>query len=213
MALVPDGFDPGFASFGDIGITILVVLSGIIVAVVVFIFGWLILQRLQYKLTVNLWSKTGSGGVFTNDKARIIRDPTTRRPDVIEFRRMKLKEQYPGSDYLYYGDKGGMMLNGVVVDNKVVFFRVEELFPEPELFKVGYKQSDFHGLARSINDSENKWNPADFFSKYGPMLTSGVLVVVILIFMIVISNQLGTVSEAIERGLSSYGRALAGGSP
>jgi hypothetical protein len=212
MSLVP--VDIGLSGFnlGNVGVTVLVVLVGIIVAVGVFALGWMILQRMQYKITVNLWSKSGSGGVYTVDKARIRRDPTTRRPDTIELRKTKITEQYPGSDYLYYTDRGGMMLNGVVLENKVVFFRIDDLFPPPQLFSASYKQSDFHGLARSLNDARNKWSPKGFFEKYGPMLASGVLVVVILIFMIVISNQLGDVSEAIERGLTSFGRSAAGGS-
>lgn len=202
----------GGLDFGGIGITILVVLVGLFVFATVFFVGWLILQRMQYKITVNLWSKSGSGGVYTSDHARILRDATTKRPDTLHFRKSKVVEQYPGSDFLYYSDRGRMMLNAVVLENKVVFFRIDDLFPPPQMFSASYKQSDFHGLGRSINDARNKWSPKDFFEKYGPMLASGILVVVILIFMIVISNQLGDVSDAIERGLGRYAQAMAGGS-
>lgn len=213
MSLVPEGIGVSGFDIGGVGVTLAIVLGGVIVAFVIGLFGYLIYQRAQYKLNINLWSKTGSGGVFTVDKARINRDPTTRRPDTIVLLRNKITEQYPGSDFLYYSDKGAMMLNAVVVENKLVFFRVDDIMPNPGEFKTSYKQSDFHGLARSILDARNKWSPSDFLTKYGPMLASGVLVVVVLIFMIVISNQLGTVSESIERGLTSYARAVAGGSP
>lgn len=213
MSLVPVDIGMGGFDLGSVGITLLIVLVGILASVGVFIVGYFIIQRAQYKLTINLWSKTGSGGVYTVDKARINRDPTTRRPDTIQLQRNKITEQYPGSDFLYYSDRGRMMLNAIVVDNKLIFFRVDDITPNPGEFKTSYKQSDFHGLARSIMDARNKWSASDFLTKYGPMLASGVLVIVVLIFMIVISNQLGNVSEAIERGLTSYGRAVAGGSP
>lgn len=213
MSLVPVDIGIGSNVASNVGVTLLIILVGIVAAVAVFGIGYAVIRRMQYKITVNLWSKSGGGGVYTIDKARIIRDPTTRRPDTIQLRKSRITEQYPGSDYLYYSDRGLMMLNGVVLDNKVVFFKVDELFPAPDLFKASYKQSDFHGLGRSINDARTKWSVKDFFEKYGPLLASSLLVVVILIFMIVISNQLGEVSEAIERGLQAAAQAAAGGSP
>jgi hypothetical protein len=209
MALSPDGLDLGgqFSLDGTGGILILGLSA--VLFVVVFVFGFFIIKGIMsYKIPVNVWQKTGSGAIFDQDKAKIIRNRETMRPQALQLRKSKIIEEYPGSDYFHPNSKGKPTLNAVLMDNKLTFFRVDEILPDVQKFVTKWRQSDLHSVLAAHKDNADRYTPKKFWDQYGATIMSGMLMVVILIFGIIMFQKMDGLAETFSQGLGSAATRL-----
>lgn len=170
----------------------------ILSVVVIGFFAFVVVRRqMQYKFPVHIWSSVENGAIYQLDKARIIKNKSTKRPETIQLQKNKIVEMYPSSDYFTISNRGKLMLNAFIIDNKLVFFKMKKAMPEAQTFQYDWKQSDLHELFHAINENNNRWTMSTFIEKYGTLLVGGGLAVVILIFGIVLVQNMQGVIEAV----------------
>lgn len=180
-------------------ITGTLLIGGIIILVIVVGFFLFMIVRgiMQYKVPVNIWSRTGSSAVYAQDKAKIVYRRDTKRPHMVQLQKTKFKEMYPGSDYFHVNSSGRQMLNAFIVDNKLVFFKIEDWLPNQELFSLGWKQSDLNSLLDAIEHDNQRFSAKDFWSQHAGTVVSGVLALMILIMGIILFQGMQGVIDAV----------------
>lgn len=205
LAGVPEGLD-----FNLAGASQIFLIAG--VAILVFIVGFLVMMVVKgiisYNIPVNVWSKTGRSAVFAQDKAKIIRNAITKRPDAIVMQKTKFIEQYPGTDYFHVNEKGKRMLNAFIVDNKIVFFKIEDWMPDESLFSIGWKQSDLHSVFDGVERNKNKYTAKDFWTQHGSLVIGGMVIVSSFVLMIIIVQQMGQFTEALNNAGAAFAAAV-----
>lgn len=176
-----------------------VVIGGVIILVIIVgFFAFMIIRGImQYNVPVNIWSRTGSTAVYAQDKAKIVSNRDTNRPHLVKLQKTKFTELYPGSDFFHVNDRGKRMLNAFIVDNKLVFFKIEEWLPDRKMFTVGWTQSDLTTLYEGIEADKRRFTAKDFWSQHAGTVVSGVLALMILIMGIILFQGMQGVIDAV----------------
>lgn len=203
MSLFPAGMNIGSGISVSGGTNILLIGSLFAGGGLIIVLGFLLIRNLMsYKIPINIWTRIGSGAVFEQDKGKILYNKETKRPEGLKFRRKKVIEEYPSSDYFHPNDKGRPILNAVIADNKVSFFRIEELMPKSGDIKTKWTQNDLHGTFYAVRRNAEKFEVGDFLSKYGVLIGTGLLTIVVLIFMIVVFQKMDSLGHTFA-GIAS----------
>lgn len=216
MALVPEGFNPG-VSFDGVGQILVYGGVAILAALVLFAVAFFLKRMMEYKIRVHIFSNATEGVLFQTDKAKYLRNKRTKRPQGIRLQRNKIIEQAPHSDFMSFDNKGKPHLFATIHDNKLVFFKPTKFMPEQGEVKKDWLQSDLHETLHLHQEAENEFSMLGFWDKYGNTVMNGILTMVILIFMIVVFQQMERVADAFGQGLGGVVNRLealqAGGSP
>lgn len=216
MALVPEGLSVG-GGFDGIGQIILYGGIAILAALVLFAVAFLVKRMLEYKISVHIFSSATEGVLFQTDKAKYLRNKKTKRPQGIRLKRNKIIEQAPHTDYMSFDNKGKPHLFASIHDNKLIFFKPTKFMPEEGEVKSTWLQSDLHETLHLHKEAEDEFSLLGFWDKYGITVMNGLLTMVILIFMIVVFQQMDKVADSFTEGLGGVVNRLealnAGGSP
>jgi len=177
---------------------------GALFAVLIIGFVVMIIHNMaQYRITVNVVAKTANGTLFMKDKARYIKNRDTKRPESIRLRKLKMIEQNPGASFLMHDEKGKPVYNGVLLEDKLVWTKASRYIPRDDDLKIEWKQSDLHAVLRAHEDVKEMFSVASFFEKYGTILATGGLAVVVLLMGIMLFQQMGGVAEQLGNVASS----------
>lgn len=194
MALIPgaENLSQQAGMFGQ------VLLIGL-VAVAVFAIGLLLMliisKAAQYRYTVHIWGAGANSNLLQREKARIVKEKKTKRPMGLQFRKSKIVEEYPGLGYVSFDEKGKPFLNAILYENKLVFIKTEAFYPEKGKLSIEYMQSDLTDLVKINEEIDTEFSLNNFWDKYGGLIASGMLTIVILIFMIVVIQKFDAFNE------------------
>lgn len=214
MALTPANLNLGGSVNLSGGLHILFILSLIIGGFAIIFLLFVILRNtLSYNIPINIWTRIGSGAIFEQDKGKVLYNKETKRPEGLKFRRKKVIGEYPSSDFFHPNNRGRPILNAVIADNKASFFRIQALMPDSDDIKTKWTQEDLHGTFHVIGRNAEKFAITNWLAKYGAMAVGTALTLIVLIFMIVVFQQLvnlGHIFSSLVTTTANLAKSISG---
>ena len=167
-----------------------VVLKLILVVMICVICSMLIFTWKRFNIKVIILEKVGKGWQFKTDKGRAFEK---NKQQIFKlFWRNKKIEPIQSKYFFSLGKKRGVILtlvNGLYVPVEIDEEKLSTKYPKHIMDKWA---------AMEFKASFEKYKKLNWFEKYGPMVMTGITVIICFVMFLIVSQKIGLLAEAIH---------------